>query len=181
MEIWKDVIGYEGIYQVSNFGRVKSLIYSKKILKNNNCTNGYLFVNLFKDKKIKTALIHRIVYEAFTGVRSNRFYVIDHIDNDKTNNNLENLQFISQRENSTKDKNGLTGESNVYFNSNAYLIRLRINGKKYSLGTKKTIDSAVKLRDEFIKHELPKLNGYAQNEILSFMKQYKKNVKCVPY
>jgi hypothetical protein len=65
-EIWKDVIGYEGLYQVSNLGKVKSIYYrNAKILKAMPSTNKYLMVNLYKNKKPSFQLIHRLMYESF--------------------------------------------------------------------------------------------------------------------
>lgn len=152
MEIWKDVIGYEKIYQVSNLGRVKSLFYNKqKILKPIKSTNGYLYVNLYKDKKAKTSFIHHVVYEAFYQIKSCRKNVIDHIDNNKVNNNLSNLQYITIRLNSTKDKKPKSGHSNIYLNSGSYLVRIRVNNQKISIGTFKKIEDAIIKRDLFIK------------------------------
>jgi hypothetical protein len=152
MEVWKDIPDYEGIYQVSNLGRVKSLMFNKeKILKQVKSSNGYFMVGLWKEKKTSSHLVHRIVYHAFCGIKSCRQYVIDHIDNNKENNNLSNLQYITNRQNSSKDKNSKTGESNIYLNSNAYLVRMTINNIKKSIGTYKTIEEAVIARDNFIR------------------------------
>lgn len=130
-EIWKDVIGYEGFYQVSNYGRVRSNYFSKqKILKLFSATNDYLMVNLYKNKKASPQLIHRLVYEAFYGIKSCRKYVIDHIDNNKLNNHLCNLQYITNRQNSFKDKKSKSGHFNIYLNSGNYLVRMRINNVK---------------------------------------------------
>lgn len=63
-EIWKDVKGYEGLYQVSNLGRVKSL-YTNRILKGYKKTKGYLVVDLCKHSTKSTKKIHRLVAEAF--------------------------------------------------------------------------------------------------------------------
>jgi hypothetical protein len=151
-EIWKDVIGYEGLYQVSNLGNVKSLIFKKeKILKPQLSTNKYLMLNLYKDKKLHRVLIHRIMYESFYGIRSCKQYVIDHIDNNKQNNNLNNLQYISNRKNSSKDKTSKSGHSNIYLNSGSYLVRMRVNNIKKSIGTFKNIEDAIIVRDLYIK------------------------------
>lgn len=153
MEIWKDVVGYEGLYQVSNLGRVKSLYFNKsKILKISIGTSGYSFVNLYKDKKPYPSMIHRLVYEAFYGVRSCRRMVIDHIDNNKQNNVLENLQYITNRENSSRGKKSKTGHNNVYLNSGSYLVRMRVNGRKFSVGTFRTIEEAIEKRNLFIQN-----------------------------
>ena len=68
-EIWKPIKDYEGLYEVSNLGRVKSLNYrgtgKEKILKNSECNNGYLLIGLVKNGKLKTFYVHRLVAEAF--------------------------------------------------------------------------------------------------------------------
>lgn len=160
MEIWKDVVGYEGLYQVSNLGNVKSLYFGKqKILKQNIGTSGYLFVHLYKDKNSTPVMVHRIVYEAFYGIKSCRKYVVDHIDNNKQNNILSNLQYISNRLNSSKDKKSKTGHHNIYFNSGAYLVRMRVNNVKKTIGTFYNIEDAILNRDIFIE----KLDGSINN------------------
>lgn len=115
-EEWKDIVGYEGLYQVSNLGRVKSLdriiqgkvkdySYKSKILKPGNNNRGHLFVNLYKDKKPKTRTIHQLVAESFLNHLPCGFkLVVDHIDNNKNNNCVTNLQIVTQRENLSKDK-----------------------------------------------------------------------------
>lgn len=115
-EEWKDVINYEGLYQVSNLGRIKSLArivqgtfknynYKCKILKPGINTKGHLYVNLYKDKKPKTRTIHQLVAEAFLNHLPCKFeLVVDHIDNNKNNNCVTNLQIVTQRENLSKDK-----------------------------------------------------------------------------
>jgi hypothetical protein len=115
-EQWKDINSYKGLYQVSNLGRVKSLDrivqgkikdyhYKSKILKPGTNNNGHLFVNLYKDNKPKTRTIHQLVAESFLNhVPCGYKLVIDHIDNDKNNNFLDNLQIITQRLNASKDK-----------------------------------------------------------------------------
>lgn len=109
-EIWKPVIGYNGIYEVSNMGRVKSLNYLghgvTKLLKPANC-RGYLYVVLFKDGKSKTCRVHRLVYEDFYGSipkyngfgDGNTIYEINHKDENKSNNRLDNLELITHTEN----------------------------------------------------------------------------------
>jgi hypothetical protein len=113
-EIWKDVVGYEGLYEVSNLGRVKRIeekiltkkgVYrkvSERILKQNNL-NGYLKVALCKNGIAKTQIVHILVANAFLDNNKNNGKVVDHINNIKSDNRLENLQIISQRENCSKD------------------------------------------------------------------------------
>jgi hypothetical protein len=107
-EIWKDVPNYEGIYQVSSLGRVKSLGNDKsrkeKILKQGY--GKYYLVNLNKHKVSKTRTVHQLVCEAFLGHKPNGMkLVVDHINDDKLDNRLENLQIITQRENAYKTQN----------------------------------------------------------------------------
>jgi hypothetical protein len=112
MEIWKDVIGYEGLYQVSNLGNVKSLskvkvssnkkgkyLFTTKdiILKPGNDGAGYLRVCLTKDSKRMTKKVHRLVAESFIGLES--IQVVNHIDFNRSNNNVTNLECCSILEN----------------------------------------------------------------------------------
>ena len=98
MENWKDIENYEGLYQVSNEGRVKSLSNDKtrkeKILKPAADGGGYMYVNLYKNGQKKSHKVHRLVASAFID-NSDNLPEVNHIDEDKTNNNLENLEWCS--------------------------------------------------------------------------------------
>ena len=96
-EVFVDVLGYEGLYQVSNQGRVYSL-KSGKFLKPQKDKYGYLYVNLYKDKKMKHYLTHRLVASAFI---ENPLQLTDvnHISEDKTDNRVENLEWMSHKDN----------------------------------------------------------------------------------
>ena len=109
-EIWKDIKGYEGHYQISDLGRVKSLKHNKErilIQLKSHTKINYLFVILsFNDNK-KRAKIHQLVAVHFLGHKINgHVTVVDHIDNNTLNNRLDNLQLITQRANSSKKKRG---------------------------------------------------------------------------
>ena len=93
-EIWKDVVGYEGLYQVSNLGIVKSLFRYKKILKPFEDNKGYLRVTLYKNNKSKSIKVHKLVAEAFIP-NPNNYDCINHKDENKMNNRVENLEFCS--------------------------------------------------------------------------------------
>ena len=102
MEEWKPIVGYEGLYEISNLGRVKSLNYRRtgkeEIMKGrkNNC--GYLQVHLYKNGKAKWCSIHRLVAQAFIE-NPNNLPEVNHIDQDKTNNCVDNLEYCSRQYN----------------------------------------------------------------------------------
>ena len=103
IEIWKDIPEYEGKYQVSNLGRVKSLqrwsgtkYYNREYILNNyvNKKNGYVYVYLTKNNKGKNIRLHRLVAQAFIPNPNNYLY-INHKDCDRTNNNVNNLEWCT--------------------------------------------------------------------------------------
>lgn len=102
-EIWKDIAGYEGLYQVSSMGRVKSLARSgrkrDKILKGNPNTTGYLLVQLRKDGQRISMLVHRIVMSTFEPVDDSTSLTVNHKDLDIQNNRLTNLEWCTQKDN----------------------------------------------------------------------------------
>lgn len=104
-EIWRDIIGYEGKYQVSNCGRVKSLNYhstgKEKLLKEDINQRGYHRVTLFKDNKGKSFLVSRLVAYTFINFvpQANKVYEVNHKDEDKDNNSLDNLEIITKKAN----------------------------------------------------------------------------------
>lgn len=101
-EIWKDIIGYEGLYQVSNLGRVKSLGNGKskkeKILKQGTNSCGYYQIKLYQNGKYKTYKIHRLVAQTFLD-NPNNYYSVNHRDENKQNNCIENLEWCTQEYN----------------------------------------------------------------------------------
>ena len=108
-EIWKDVAGYEGIYQVSNLGRVKSIDrivlrsstpqpLKGKIISQGTQNTGYMCVTLWNRKERKAFLVHRLVAEAFLP-KQNGKDVIDHINGVRNDNRVENLRWCTQKEN----------------------------------------------------------------------------------
>ena len=95
-EIWKPIKGYEGLYEVSNFGRIKSIRFGKeKIMKLQLKKNNYLDISLTKDGKTKRFLIHRLVAEAFIPNPDN-LPEVNHKDECKTNNNVNNLEWCDR-------------------------------------------------------------------------------------
>ena len=98
MEIWKDIKGYEGEYQVSSLGRVKSLKRNKIRILWINRRNGYAYVTLSKNNIIKNARVHRLVADAFLPEDLSRPF-INHKDGRKANNRLDNLERCTASEN----------------------------------------------------------------------------------
>lgn len=102
-EIWKDIAGYEGVYQISNYGRVKSLprrhiSTMTRIIKPSMTLSGYLYVSLKNREKIKRFKIHRLVAQAFIPNSENK-PTINHKDGNKFNNCVDNLEWQTQAEN----------------------------------------------------------------------------------
>lgn len=103
-EIWKPVVGYEGLYEVSNIGRVKSIRFGEKIMKLSNISSGYLQVGLRKKcEKQKYFLVHRLVLIAFNGFCQDKVEC-DHINRNKMDNRLNNLRWVTHSENQLNKK-----------------------------------------------------------------------------
>lgn len=104
MEEWKPIVCYEEKYQISNYGQVKSLNYrgsgKDKILKLQKDTYGYSKVILYKNGKAKTRMVHRLVAEAFIP-NPNNLPQINHKDEDKSNNCVDNLEWCSAKYNNS--------------------------------------------------------------------------------
>lgn len=118
-EEWRDIVGYEGLYQVSNLGRVCGLPITTKfgdrykkhpyrILTPTISKRGYYTVGLNKNGKTKTMTLHRLIAKAFIPNPENKGY-IDHIDTNRLNNDIRNLRWVTSKENAN---NPLTLEKN---------------------------------------------------------------------
>ena len=105
-EIWKDIKEYEGLYQVSNLGRIKRIRFinnkanknKEKIINQTDNGNGYKIVGLCKNGKRKNYYVHRLVADAFI-INQNNYKEINHIDNDRSNNKVKNLEWCNRNYN----------------------------------------------------------------------------------
>ena len=129
-EIWRPIEGYEGLYEVSSYGRVRSLdrydkysdgriyLHKGKVLSPAKDKNGYFVVSLYFNGKHNTIKVHRLVAQAFIPNPDN-LPEVNHLDEDKTNNRVENLEFCDRKYNlnygSRKDKERDTKIKNGYW------------------------------------------------------------------
>ena len=148
MEVWKDIKDYEEVYQVSNLGSVKSLYrfvqnkngyreVKERILKQSKSKNGYSIVRLNIKNNAKTFQVHQLVAVAFLKhTRCGLSLVVDHIDDNKLNNKLSNLQILTNRENSIKKPRGISKYVGIYYNKSwgKWISRIFIDGKRHQLG-----------------------------------------------
>jgi hypothetical protein len=151
MEIWKDVPNYEGFYQVSNLGRVKSLkrnvwmvrnncfkTLNERILKTGLNTGGYLTLTLNKNKKQNSFTVHQLVAMVFLNhIPCGMKLVVNHINFDRLDNRVDNLEIVTQRENANqkhlKSSSKYTGVR-WYEVSKKWISQIYINGKVKYLG-----------------------------------------------
>ncbi len=128
-EIWKEVEGYEGIYQVSSLGRIKRKLESGEMLiKISDAAHGYKRVSLKQDGKLKTCSVHRLVAQAFIP-NPNNLQEVNHKDEDKTNNKISNLEWCDRKYNMNygtgKQRMGLKMRKKVYqYDLNKKLIKV---------------------------------------------------------
>ena len=101
-EIWRDIVGYEGLYQVSSNGVIRSLNYNhtgkEKVLSNVINSQGYCHISLWKDKTKKVMKVHRLVAQTFIPNPDNKPF-IDHINGIRSDNRVENLRWTTPKEN----------------------------------------------------------------------------------
>jgi len=163
-EIWKDIIGYEGLYQVSNLGRVKSLNNKKKPFKEYSVGKvGYPYLFLWINGKSKSHYIHRMVATHFIDNPDNKRY-INHINSDKLDFSIENLEWVSQLENSHHSTSKRVKRSSKYVGVFAHTGKWEsacwFNNKKQYIGRFETEEEAHEAHINFLK-ENNMLNKYA--------------------
>lgn len=137
-EIWKDIEEYNGVYKVSTLGRFKS--YKSgcgRIITPTLNGVGYMVINLYANKKRKTWSVHKLLAITFLNHNPNGHNtVIDHINEIKTDNRLENLRIITHRKNISRGKKGSSKYTGVSWNkiSKKWRADIQINGKGKTLG-----------------------------------------------
>jgi len=138
-QIWKPVYGYEGRYEVSNYGIVRSLLNNRvHYLKSFISRHGYYNVQLCKNGKMYHHKNHRLAAQSFIGYDERQ---VNHIDGDKLNNHISNLEYVTNRENLNHRLLGKTKRlRGVHKTSKSSLFRavIGINGKIYHLGSFET-------------------------------------------
>lgn len=155
-EIWKDITGYEGLYQVSNLGRVKSFQRRVPFIMSLNLRkrDGYVTVNL-KNGRYRTHKIHQLVCLAFIG-ECPEGHEPDHKNGVRHDNRLRNLRYVTRGRNlrNIHKCNGATGVVGVYFSNNpqkpTYRVYVTVDYKKRFLGYFNDINLASKARSDFI-------------------------------
>jgi hypothetical protein len=146
MEEWRDIEGYEGLYQVSSFGNVRSKQNQtyRSLAKD---SDGYYYVVLWKNDKKKNKSVSRLVGKAFIQNPENK-PVIDHIDRCKTNNTLLNLRWATYSENSlNRIFYNSQGYKGVYKQRNRFSAYIDIDNKHIYIGTFSTAEEASEVRE----------------------------------
>jgi len=165
-EIWKNVIGFEGLYEISNYGNIKSCrryvniksgkrVVNEKLLSLAKDRDGYLMAILCQNGTKKTVKVHRLVANAFIDNVDGKPSV-NHIDSNKSNNIVRNLEWVSNLENICHSKLKMKTTSKyigVYFNKrdNVFRATATINRKNIFLGGFKNEQDAYNTRCKFLK------------------------------
>ena len=122
-EQWLDISGYEGLYQISNFGRVKSFYFKNPRILKPHKVKGYSNIELYKNKKKKQFYIHRLVMENFCPIENMNVLDVNHKDEDKSNNHISNLEWMTHKD-------------NLNYGSRAEKARMKMQGKNSSRSKK---------------------------------------------
>jgi hypothetical protein len=163
-EIWKDIKGYEGLYKISNLGRVKSLkrmrllnnknpnVYrpvNERILKPVLDSDGYYHIAIYKNGVQYNFQVHAMVWRTFKNIDYDKIkFKIDHIDNIKINNNIKNLQILSNSRNIGKgyQLKGKKYPTGITKKGKRYVARIMVNRKSIFLGSSVYLKDAVIMR-----------------------------------
>lgn len=158
IEEWKDIPGYEGIYQASTFGNIKSFKHNKdKLRKLNPNSRGYLQLDLNIKGKRKSFKVHKLIAMTFLNQVPDGTMkeVINHIDGNQLNNNINNLEVVSQQYNANdgmlrnRTSSGITGIS-WKEDRKKWHSYFPYNGKRVNVGHFNTIEEAILARENYI-------------------------------
>jgi len=145
-ECWKSIKNYEGLYDVSNFGNVRSVKRAGTkggVLTPALSSSKYLCVVLSKNNNPKTVNIHTLVWDHFGNKnRNSRAECVDHIDNNKLNNCIKNLQILSQRDNLSKYYSKIGKLNGATFFKGKWQSSISVSGMKIHLGVYSTQQEA---------------------------------------
>lgn len=165
-EEWRDVPNFEGFYQVSDLGRIKSSgkrhsnngnIYLKQpfVLKQitYNKKYNYLCVNLSKNRKSTRFQLHKIVAMAFLEhiPDGTNKIVVDHKNTIGNDNKLSNLQLLSNRKNISKDAKNKTGHNNIFKTGKMFRVCATLNNKRLNFGSYEDLETALSVRDKILR------------------------------
>jgi hypothetical protein len=162
-EIWKDLDGFDSMYQASNFGRIKN---EKRIIPQYLDKDGYCLVNLYFNGKIKLFRLHRLIAKLF--IENNNQKQVNHKNSNRSDNRIENLEWVSASENNCHKFIG-KNTSSIYrgvtyvTRDKRWLSQIQIDNKKIHLGMFKTEKEAYLKRLEYEK-ENKIINIYLQPE-----------------
>lgn len=172
-ELWKDIEGYEGLYQISNMGRVKSLggkaSHKNEMILKLGIRNTYNVVNLRKNNNKKSFQIHRLVANAFIP-NPNNYPIINHKDENPLNNCVDNLEWCTQKHNVIHSRHKMYKQRKIIYSdiNEKYIFKSKshsnVKGKKYIYDYYRvvihqlnfdcrysTLEKAIKVRDEKLK------------------------------
>lgn len=155
-EIWKDIPNYEGLYQASNYGNIKRILFinnkiikkQNKILKQTINKKNRKYVSLYKNNNRKNCLVHRLVAQAFMP-NPNNYPEINHIDGNPLNNSINNLEWCTKKQNSVHAYNNNLSKLKEYNKKNSKPI-IRSDGIKYEnsyIASKELNVSVCSIRD----------------------------------
>jgi NUMOD4 motif/HNH endonuclease len=145
MENWKDLKGFEGLYQISDYGNIRN---NKFVMKQQTDRHGYKYICLTKNNIQKKFKVHRLVLESFIGDGSE--LVCNHIDKNRANNNLNNLEWVTIRENNIHKFKDKTNHVGVNLKNGKWYARVQIDGRRTELGYFRNIEDAIQVRCSFL-------------------------------
>lgn len=154
-EIWKDSFYHGDLYEVSSLGRIRNKI-NKKIRINHKINSGYFIVTFSKNRVPRNVLIHRLVYETFIKKIPPKM-TINHIDSNKENNSVDNLECVTQSVNNSLIKNGTMRGVSKCPMGYGWFSSIRIDGKTVFLGRFKEKDMAYSA----YKKKFEEINGFS--------------------